>query len=302
LAFVHCFSPAGLCGDEAAEEGGELLDAELLGAGVGAEVEGGEGFADQFRAGEGAQVVDQGFSLLSETQFYEIEEALLVFQAECGAGAGQAQGDERGGDFGRGLEGAAGNLQGDFGVGEVLGEDGEVAVVAGAGAGGEALGDFELDDDVDGFDLRGVLEEPVQDGRGDVVGEIAVDAHAPVGEEFCEIELEDVAGDDGEVGESFGEALEAGDERGIELDASDGKTGGEKVFGHFAVAGADFEPGSLRGRGGSEASGVAGDADGARDLFAPGGVGEKVLSKALTGHAGDSVAGGAGTWFAYGGW
>jgi hypothetical protein len=59
---------------------------------------------------------------------------------------------------------------------------------------------------------------------------------------------------------------------------------------HFAVAGADFDPAMLiisRER----HSGVWGDANGARNLFAPVEVRKKMLAKSLAGHARSSVSG-----------
>src|SRR5690348_14573181 len=91
-------------------------------------------------------------------------------------------------------------------MGVVLARHREIAVVARAGIRSNALGDFELNDDVDGGDVVSPLEEVMEDRRGDVVGQIAVDAKffvfgkasAPC--EVEKIEREDVAFGDFYVG------------------------------------------------------------------------------------------------------
>ena len=286
---------------------GEAGDAELLGAGVGAKTQRGEGFADRGGFGERPQVVDQRFALQGETQFHKIEEQFFRFRGwvwlrACGDSAlggaqrefcsfaGEAEGDEGGSDSGRRVEGAARNFENEFGAGIELREDREIAVVARAGLGGEAESDFGLDDDVNFVDEIGEVEEVMEDGRGDVVGEIAVDADAASGGEGREIGFEDVAGNDIEVGRFFRKVAKSGDELRVEFDGVDGCAGGEKVFGHFAVAGADFDPAVLIVAG-EWRGGMRGDADGAGDLFAPVDAFQKMLPERLACHGGNSVAG-----------
>ena len=91
-------------------------------------------------------------------------------------------------------------------MGVVLARHREIAVVARAGPGGDALGDFKLDNDVDGGNAVRPLEEVMEDRRGDVVGQVAVhakffvfgEASAPC--EVEKIEREDVAFGDFDVG------------------------------------------------------------------------------------------------------
>ncbi len=72
--------------------------------------------------------------------------------------------------------------------------------------------------------------------RGDVVGQIAVDAHPAAGSDGSEVGFENVAGNDGEVGELLCEVAEAREERRIDFDGVDGSAGGKKVLGHFTVS------------------------------------------------------------------
>jgi hypothetical protein len=53
-------------------KGGELGGRELLGAGVRAETQRGEGLADAVGFGKSSQVVHQGFAFFRETQFHKI--------------------------------------------------------------------------------------------------------------------------------------------------------------------------------------------------------------------------------------
>jgi hypothetical protein len=95
--------------------------------------------------------------------------------------------------------------------------------------------------------------------------------------------MEDVAVDHVEIGVVGGEGREAPRERAIELDGEDGDAGGGEEPSHFAVAGADFQPGSLRRR--------SLQTDGAGNLLTPAGIGEEMLAEALTGHLRHSLAG-----------
>jgi len=235
--------------------------------------------ADALGSGQRAQIVGELLALLCERGFDEFEECGGVADLQVCVLAGEAQADESGGDFRRRGEGVGRKVKGEVWTGVEPGEDGEVAVFLAARLGGEALGDFELNDDVGLVDSSGELEEMLEDRRGDVIGKIAVDAHAASGGEGGEVEFEDVAGNDGEMGMFVREALEAADERGIEFDGDDGSAAAEEMLGHFAVAGADFEPEEIFGRelrGALHAMGR--DADRAGDLFAPIGVAEEVLT------------------------
>ena len=211
-------------------------------------------------------------------------------EGELCAFAGEAERDQGGSDSGRRVEGAAWDFEDEFGAGIELREDGKIAVRFCAGGGGEAEGDFGLDDDVNFVDDVREGEKVMEDRRGDVVGEIAVDADAASGGEGGEVCFKNVAGNDAEISGFFREVAKAGNELGIQLDGMDGGAGGKKVFGHFAVSGADFDPAVLivarewhRG--------MRGNADGAGDLLAPVEVFQEMLAEALACHGGNSVAG-----------
>lgn len=268
---------------------GELGDGELLGTGIGAQIEGFQRFADAIWLGERAQVVDQRLALFREAHFYKIQELrcgcgrIGGFENEFRALARKTEGDERGGDVGRRTESSAGNLEDDFRARVELREDGEIAVVARAWTGGEAFGNFLLNDDVDFIYERGEAEEVLENRRSDVVREVAIKANAAAGGESGEIGFEDVSANDIEMGKLLGETAQAWEQTGIHFDGMDGIAGSEKVFGHFAVPRTDFDPAVevvlWKGNGG-----VGRDTDGACDFFAPVEIGEKVLAEPLASH------------------
>jgi len=159
--------------------------------------------------------------------------------------------------------------------------------------GRDAESDFGLNDNVYFVDEIREGEEVMKDRRSDVVGKIAVDADAASGSNGGEVRLQNVAWYDIEIGKFFREVAKAGDERRVDFDGVHRRAGGEEVLGHFAVTGADFDPAVLivlQERNG----GMARNADGTRDLFAPVEIGEEVLAEALASHGWNSVAGGAG--------
>ncbi len=275
-------------------KGGQLGDGKLLGAGIRTEMERGESFADAIGFGERPQIVHQRFALLRETQFHKTEEMRFVSEGELRALAGQAERDKSRGHFRRRAEGVAGNFKDKFGARVKLSDDGEIAIITRARLGGEATGDFRLDDEVHFVDEVREGEQVMQDRRSDVVRKIAVNANAAAGSDGGEVRFEDVAGHDGEIGEFLREAAESGDEVWIELDGVNGSAGGEEVLGHFAVTGTDFDPTVLvipwQRKGGMRRN-----ADGAGDLFAPLEVFQEVLAETLACHGWNSVAGGAGS-------
>ena len=137
-------------------------------------------------------------------------------------------------------------------------------------------------------DERCVPEEVMQDGRGDVVGKIAVEAERPAGSERSEIGFQNVVVDDGKPRELLGEASEAGCEGSIHLEGDNRSAAGEQIAGHFAVARANLDPAVLIiGR--QRHGGMRGDANRAGDLLAPPKIREKMLTKALARHGKNSL-------------
>jgi len=273
-------------------KGGELGGRELLGAGVRAETQRGEGLADAVGFGKSSQVVHQGFAFFRETQFHKIQETSFVAQGKFCALARKPQRDESGSDFRRRVERIARNFEDKFGARIELGEDREITVIAPARLGNEAMSNFGLDDDVDFVDPLGKRKKVMEDGRSNVVGQIAVDTDPPAGGNCGDVGFQNVAGDDVEVGKFLREAVQTGDERRVEFDGVDERAGREKMRGHFAVPGADFDPTVLivarKWR-----RGMRRNAYGTRDLFAPVEVLQEVLAEALASHGGNSVARGA---------
>jgi hypothetical protein len=131
---------------------------------------------------------------------------------------------------------------------EGLGGDGEIAVVAGAGLGGEAVSDFALDEE-DGADEVGAEGEGFfDDGGGDVVGDIAADDG---GAEGGEVGVEDVFFDEFKAGVRGVAEAEGGGEGGVEFDGDEARGAFEEEFGEGAGAGTDFDAeGWGRGAGG----------------------------------------------------
>jgi len=84
-------------------------------------------------------------------------------------------------------------------------------------------------------DESGEGEEAMKDWRRDVVGQIAVDADAAAGSDGSEVGFENVAGNDGEIGELFCEVAKARQERRIDFDGVDRCAGAKKVLGHLTV-------------------------------------------------------------------
>jgi len=223
-------------------EGGELRDAEFFGAGGRLKLQGGERRADGAGSGEGAKIVHQCFSFLRKTELGEFEEVPRIPDVKMSRFAGKLHGDKGGSDFRGRAKRAGGNFQGDARRSEILRQDGKIAVVAGSGPSSEAESDFELNDDMDFVDKGREFKEAVKNRRSDVVRQIAIKAKAATRGEGGQVGGENVGGDDGDVGEFAGEGLEAFGEARIQLDGIDRRAGGGEVAGHFAVAGADFDP------------------------------------------------------------
>ena len=215
---------------------GELGDGELFGACVGTHIQGSERFTDTIGFGERPQIIHQSFALLRETQFHKIQEARWVAEGEFCAFAGKAECDQGGGDFRWRLECFARNFENEFGTRVELRDDGKITVIARARLGRKAESDFRLNNDVNLVDEAGEGEQVMKDGRGDVVGKIAVDADAAAGSDGSEVGFENVARNDGEIGELFCEVAQAGEESRIDLDGVDGGAGGEEKLGHLTMS------------------------------------------------------------------
>jgi len=202
-------------------EGREFFDAELLGAEVAL------GPGGYLVSVEGGEVVAEGFAFLAEGPAGEKQNTRRV--------GGRRPGSEAHGggvDFGGRGEGSGRDSEEKRGGCEQVGLYREIAVVASSGLGGETLRDFALHQQYGPAEERPQREDLVENGRGDVVGQVAGDdGRSPLGE----VRLEDVRLDDGEAGqaEAFGEGV-------IQLDRDDARGAGQEVFGQFAAAWADL--------------------------------------------------------------
>ena len=155
-----------------------MVEREFLGARARGQSGAADSIADNFIRGEGEQIIAEGFSFVGKAGLDEAKEGRVVRHREGCAFAGQAHGDKGGIDLGRGAEGSGRNFQGDLGMRKVLARDREIAAVATAGLGDDALGDFELDDNVDRGDSISPLKKMMEDRGSDVVRQIAVDAES----------------------------------------------------------------------------------------------------------------------------
>jgi len=268
-----------LRGVRLAIEAGELGQVQLLGARVGPKAAGAQSFFGAFAAERGTQVVEQGLAFLAEAGLYKLQKLGFVSNAQSRPGAGQRHGHEGGSHLGSRTKRAGRNTQDDFRAGIKLSEDGKVGVLPTAGAGGQAGGHFELDDDVDGLDAAGVLEQPVEDGRGNVVGKIAVHAEAVVPEEAWEVQGEHISGNDFDVRPKPREVAETRHKPRVQLDGHHAtRTGGEQR-GHLTVPRADFQPRFI----GSACGRIRSQTDGPCDARAPARI-QEMLSQALASH------------------
>lgn len=262
-------------------KGGKLLDGEGFGAGLGRNAGGFECLADSV-AGEagGAEIVGEGLALLGETVLEEGDEGCL-FDAERSKAGGEVPAEDGGVDLGRRVEGFRGQRKEGFGGAVELEGDGEEAVLACARAGGDTVGYFALDHEDgmrEGWSARG---EAQQDGRSDVVRQVADDDQrlANLLREGSEVVLEHVLTSDGDCGEAFfGEEslLDAPGEFAVEFDGDEALGLGGDALGDDAFAGADFDDGA-----GGDVS------QGGDDALDGSGVAEEVLPEfGFCGHGG----------------
>ena len=234
-------------------------DGELLGA-----LGGFRQRADPFLRIGCEEVVAQGLAFLAEAEAGEGEEGFVIVHL---GSAGQ-EADDGGIDLGRRAEGGARDRKEDGDFGGELGLDGEIAVVAGTGFGGETVGDFELNEEDGALEQRAEGERLFDDGRGDVVGQVAGDGDgAPGGE----IGLENVLFDDFEARIATEAGAEVLGEDGVDLDGDDAGGVSEKMDGEGATARANFYD---RGR--------IGGTSGGGDALEGGLVGEEVLAEAAS--------------------
>ena len=121
------------------------------------------------RVAGSAQVVGEGFALLRESLAKERDEGGGVY-AEGGELWGHVQADDGRVDVGGWGEGAGRQGDDGFGLSVEGGGDGKEGVVADAGCGGDADGNFALHHEDGTGDAGGVGEEVEEDIGGDVVG------------------------------------------------------------------------------------------------------------------------------------
>ncbi len=196
----------------------------------------------------GAEILRQHFALLREAHLKKSDEGMDGGGGEVELvetrGHGQAQ--DGGMNLRRRREGFRGESEEGLDAGVELRGGGEQAVIAGAGAGGDALSDFMLDHHDGAVDdgVRG--EEVKEDVGGDVVGEIADDEElaVAVGSEGGQIGSQNVLLKDFDLRVAGELCAQARSEAAVEFDGDEALgTAGEEA-GDGAAAGADFDNGA----------------------------------------------------------
>ena len=197
----------------------------------------------------GTEVVSEGFAFLGKGQANEWEEAGL-FEVELRKARSKTPAEDSGVDIGWRRKGFRRKGEESLGGTIHLDGDGEQAVVAGAGAGGDPIGYFALDHEngavknrsVGGSVAGGKFE---QDLRGDVVGQVAEDEQRMTSGcgGCCEVELEHILLD-------YGDAIwwksgaKMGGEVGVQLDGENVSGPSGKGSSDGARSGADFNYGA----------------------------------------------------------
>ena len=114
--------------------------------------------------------------------------------------SGQAQGDQRRSHLRPRAKRSGGNPQDDFRPRIELRQHGEITILPASGAGHDPRCYFQLDHNVDGVDPVGVLKQSAEDGRGDVIGQVAVYPEAAGAEDAFQVERQHISGDHFDVG------------------------------------------------------------------------------------------------------
>lgn len=128
--------------------------------------------------------------------------------------AGKTQGDEGGTDFGGRAKSACGDFKDKFGTCVNLCGHGKIAIRFAPGRCSEPVSNLALHDEVHFVDKVREGKEVMQNGRSNVVGKIAVNQDT-AGGNGGQVGFENVPLNDGEIGESLGQALETCDELGV---------------------------------------------------------------------------------------
>src|SRR4029077_12997033 len=188
------------------------------------------------------QVVYQDFALLRKAHLHEVQKSRFIAKRELRAFTGKAKRYQCGANLRRRAECAARNLKNELRTSIELRGDGEIAKAFCLWFCSETQSDFFLNHDVNLVDLIRKGKNMMKDRRSDVVRQIAIDADAPPGGKCGEISFQNIAGDDRQIREFLRKTLEAAQEQRIQFDGVNGRAGGDEVLGHFAVAGANFNP------------------------------------------------------------
>ena len=189
------------------------------------------------------QIIPQRFTLLVETPLHKFQEFRRVAYSQRRSIAGQGQRDQRRMHFRRRTKRSRRNAQRNFRLGVELAQRRQISVVANTGMRGDALGDFQLNHDVDRGDLRGPLKKMVQDRRSNVVRQIAVDVKT-FAAEFAEVGLQHVTVDNLNTGPGvrliFDPGANSGGQVAVGFDGDDAAPVTSQQLRQFAMAWANF--------------------------------------------------------------
>lgn len=195
----------------------------------------------------GAEIVGQRFALLREGETDEADERFL-HDAEFFKAGSEFPAEDGGVNLGRRSEGRGRKREELLGGAVHLRGDGEGAVVARAGFGADAVGDFALDHEHGGVEGGVALGEAKQNRRGDVVREVADDGQLLSCLGCCggEVEAEHILLDNFHIVlRAITEMhAQAEHELMIVFDGNDAGGAGGKPLGDGAQAGTDFNRGA----------------------------------------------------------
>lgn len=211
-------------------ESGEFSHAELFRAEPGF----GKGVHDVTRQ-DGGEIVPERLTFLPETVREEAAEGGQVGRERR---TERSQPDDGAIDLRRRPEGGRFDEEQLLNTALRLHAGGEIAVVAAAGGGGKARGHFPLHQEDGALQQGAERERPFDDGRGDVVRQVAADGGGPP---LGEVGGEDIGFDDADAGIGLVPQAESGGERGVEFDQDQFGGAGAKGGGEAAGAGTDFD-------------------------------------------------------------
>src|SRR5579863_3197148 len=185
------------------------------------------------------------------------------------ASSRHAETHERGRNFGRRPERSGWNPKGDFRPAEPLRNHGEIPVVAPSRLRDDSHRDLKLNYDMNGGNSLCVLEEAMQNGRCNVVGQITVNGKTLTTCQLLKIDSHYISFDNFHVLAGRSNFPQPSGKARVEFDGEHLARAFRQARSHFSVSRADFHPHAVV------------DANRARDPLLPTRVAEEMLPKLL---------------------